>query len=165
MLPFNTLLHVEPVKNELSECRGCLDLLKNEMAEAHLLASAMLGQLMYKWAYAVKARQNAGHPHYESIRRSIDFMHKNLASTCTIAALAKISGLGERRFRQVFQEITGMQPKRYLDEIRMDLAEELLTKTSMKLLEISDRLGYSSAYHFSRAFKKHCGVSPSVYRQ
>ena len=48
---------------------------------------------------------------------------------------------------------------------RMQLATRLLAEHSMKLRAIADAVGYASEAAFSRAFKKHTGLSPQAWRQ
>ncbi|MDX1799642.1 MAG: AraC family transcriptional regulator [Marinobacter sp.] len=51
-----------------------------------------------------------------------------------------------------------------VDEVRLERARALLTRTSMNLGQIADALGYADAANFTRAFKRWTGVSPSHYR-
>ena len=48
-------------------------------------------------------------------------------------------------------------------EERMKLAEHYLKNSNLKLSDISDLLGYQEISHFSKAFKRWFGISPSHY--
>lgn len=53
-----------------------------------------------------------------------------------------------------------------IDEMRMKKAEELLTNTSLSVLEISEKAGYSTPRYFSTRFKSlHDGLTPLRFRQ
>ncbi len=52
----------------------------------------------------------------------------------------------------------------YVIKLRIEKAKELLTYRDENVSEVAYRLGYSSAAHFSRQFKKLVGVSPSKYQ-
>lgn len=52
----------------------------------------------------------------------------------------------------------------YLIRLRIEKAKELLTYKDNNVSEVAYNLGYASAAHFSRQFKKMVGVSPSVYQ-
>jgi len=54
---------------------------------------------------------------------------------------------------------------RKLTELRMEQAKTLMSVSDMKLEEIAGRLGYANMFAFSVAFKRHSGISPSVWRQ
>ena len=43
-------------------------------------------------------------------------------------------------------------------------SKKLLKETNLKIYEISDRLGFESAFYFSKVFKKNTGMSPKDYR-
>lgn len=47
---------------------------------------------------------------------------------------------------------------------RIRLARDYLTHTDMRVSEIAAQCGYNSAEHFSRQFRKLCGVAPGAYR-
>ena len=50
------------------------------------------------------------------------------------------------------------------DELRRDAAIEFLLHTQLPLLEIANRVGFSEASTFHRAFKQWTGVAPGEYR-
>ncbi len=52
----------------------------------------------------------------------------------------------------------------YLISLRVEKAKELLSYNDRNVSEVAYLLGYASAAHFSRQFKKKVGVSPSSYQ-
>ena len=52
-----------------------------------------------------------------------------------------------------------------IEQLRMQLASELLKHSSAGVEEIASRCGYKDPFTFSRAFKRVMGHSPSVHRQ
>lgn len=63
---------------------------------------------------------------------------------------------------KIFKTVTGDTPIRYLINVRLDKAKELLkTHPEMSVHEIAEMVGYDDAYHFSKLFKKRFGSSPS----
>ena len=53
-----------------------------------------------------------------------------------------------------------------IEERRMERAEDLLKNSVMSVLEISEKVGYSTPRYFSTRFKqRHNGVTPLKYRQ
>lgn len=73
-------------------------------------------------------------------------------------------GIGYSRFRKIFKEYTGLSPAKYILEIRMAKAKELLTNTSMQIQEIAWKLSFENADYFTTAFKRVCGINPNEYR-
>ena len=51
----------------------------------------------------------------------------------------------------------------YVNHAKIEYAKEMLDEGTLKIYEISDKLGYESAFYFSRVFKKVEGVSPRDY--
>ena len=63
---------------------------------------------------------------------------------------------------KTFKKNYGISPSNYLLSKKMDFAVQLL-KEKRSVNYISDKLGYSTPYNFSRAFKTHFGISPAKY--
>ena len=162
--PLNTLMQVESVENEAYDCMKCLELLRKNDIGSGYLASATLGILLYKWMLYYENNFNTN-PYQKAVHKVISYIKTNIDKNLTVKALAEITGFCERRFRQVFINITGVQPKKYIESLRMDMAEELLKNTSFSVGEISYKLGYSSQFHFCNAFRKAHGISPTEYRK
>ena len=66
---------------------------------------------------------------------------------------------------KLFRKETGMSVSEYLLKQRIQLANELLTKTDMPIGEIAAKVGFGSFYYFSRLFKKVMNMNPQEYRK
>ncbi|MNU06934.1 HTH-type transcriptional activator Btr [compost metagenome] len=64
----------------------------------------------------------------------------------------------------MFKKYTGISPIDYLIAYRMKEAHRLLTSTCATVKEISEMVGYTDAYYFSRLFKKQFGLAPTQLR-
>ena len=51
----------------------------------------------------------------------------------------------------------------YVNQMKINKAKELLIKENHKVYEVSDKLGFESAFYFSKVFKKITGYSPKEY--
>ncbi|RZF55893.1 AraC family transcriptional regulator [Acinetobacter halotolerans] len=60
--------------------------------------------------------------------------------------------------------VEGITYERLIDDIRKDLAEDLLKTTSLTVEEVANQLGYSEVSAFSRAFKRWKSISPKNFR-
>jgi AraC-like DNA-binding protein len=58
-----------------------------------------------------------------------------------------------------------MSISEYLSRSRIDMAKLILRDSRTPVLEISERLGFSSVSHFNRLFKEIVGVTPTEYRK
>ncbi|MBL8991700.1 MAG: helix-turn-helix transcriptional regulator, partial [Spirochaetia bacterium] len=67
-------------------------------------------------------------------------------------------------FSARFKKQFGISPKQYFLLEKTELAKRYLLESELSVSEISERLGFANAFHFSRLFKKHSGTSPAAFR-
>jgi len=85
----------------------------------------------------------------------------------TVDSLAETASMSRSAFAEHFSEAFGRPPMGFVNQMRMQLAKRLLQQqgSTLSVDEIATRVGFSSRSHFSRAFKKHYGVSPAEYKE
>jgi AraC-like DNA-binding protein len=91
-------------------------------------------------------------------------MINNDYMTLTPEEVASKLCLSYSSFRKTFKEYTGFSPARYIKEVRMSRAKEMLTNTSLSIKEIAFNLGYNNHDYFFTAFKRMTGQTPAEYR-
>ncbi len=101
----------------------------------------------------------------ERIIKSIDFMKAHLREPLNVATLAAVVSLSRSHYTTLFKRVTGYAPLNYLNHLRMHRAVELLNTTDWPIKHISDYLGFSDQFYFSRAFNKMHNHSPSEHRR
>lgn len=69
-----------------------------------------------------------------------------------------------RRTLQRRLAVEGCSFQELLSEVRMDYAATLLRRESMRITDVSVALGFEHASHFTRAFQRHMGMTPSSFR-
>ncbi|MEU9890999.1 GlxA family transcriptional regulator [Sphaerisporangium sp. NPDC051011] len=89
----------------------------------------------------------------------------NLASDLSVPAIAQRAGLSTRQFARAFAEQVGMTPGRYVDLIRLEAAQRMLTDTRDGVIRIARRCGYGTPEAMRRAFMREVGLSPTEYRR
>ena len=104
-------------------------------------------------------------PFDRAIARAIELMKEKLEQPLRIAALARAVGVSRAAFARRFVQATGLSPLRFLHTLRLERAAQLLVETDLSLSTIADQVGYTSEFAFSRAFKRHRGLPPSVFRK
>ncbi len=80
------------------------------------------------------------------------------------ALLAHASGLPLRSFQRALT-LAGLNFSDLVDQVRFEMATEMMSDPSVRLIDISLELGYSEAPNFTRAFRRWTGQSPVLYRQ
>ena len=99
---------------------------------------------------------------YACILTGIELLEEN--SELSISEIAKITGVSVCYFRRLFTEYSGESPIEFKQRHRIEKAKQLLlSDEDYSIGEISAILGFSDIYHFSKTFKKFCGVSPTKF--
>jgi AraC-like DNA-binding protein len=78
--------------------------------------------------------------------------------------VASSIGLSPRTLQRLLGR-QGLSFSMLVDDVRLATARHLLDETECRLSEIALRLGYSDAAHFTRAFRRWTGVTPSEHRR
>lgn len=101
----------------------------------------------------------------ERLSPAVSYIAKNYNINTTNDTLAGLTGLSTVYFRKLFTEVFGVSPIFYIHELRIKKAKEMLRSDFGSITDIAESLGYLNIYDFSRAFKKHVGMSPSQYEK
>lgn len=79
--------------------------------------------------------------------------------------LCSLMGISRAALYNKMKAITGTGTKEYITKIRIDKAKEMIEEGKLSLGDIGEKTGFSSASHFSTAFKGHTGMTPRQYKQ
>lgn len=82
----------------------------------------------------------------------------------TLEKLAELVYMNPDYLSKFFKKHAGMLFSEYLTKVRMEKAAQFLGDIRYKVYEISDLVGYSNSFNFSRAFKQYYKMSPREYR-
>lgn len=94
----------------------------------------------------------------------VNFIEDNFTdANLSINSIATEFSLSESYFSQFFKEQTGEYFSNYLENLRINLACELIKEGSLSIDSIALKTGYNSSNSFRRAFKRVTGTSPSQY--
>lgn len=99
----------------------------------------------------------------DSIDKAVKFIKNNYSKRLTVSELAQIAGYSQSYFNSEFVRLVGKSPIRYLNEIRIERAKELLRTKLFSINEIAEDCGFENVYYFSNVFKKYTGISPSKF--
>lgn len=91
-------------------------------------------------------------------------VHENI-NTITPEQLADTICMSYSKFRKIFREYTGFAPSQYIQQVKINMAKEMLTHTSKQIKEIALDLGYDNKDYFFTIFKKVTGFTPVSYRK
>ncbi len=146
-----------------------LEQLLKSMGRVHtysnqVAASGALSQLLSFIQYRMQAIEPRSRTADENLDKIIDFMHHSINRKLSLKQFATIANMSPNHFGALFLKRFNSTPIDYFNRLKIQRASELLTTTNHSIGEISEKLGYSDTFYFSRLFKKVMGVSPRGYR-
>ena len=124
-----------------------------------------LSAIMERLLVAVAREIDRDSAEMTTLSKSIGYIVSNYSSDIMIPELAKMEHLSTSRYNYLFKLLTGMSPKKYILQLRMSSAAELIRSTDLPLKQIGLMCGYADAYFFSKTFKAFFGVSPREYKK
>lgn len=95
----------------------------------------------------------------------VEFMERNYMFNMPIEKFAYLTGRSLTTFKRDFKKAFITTPQKWLTAKRLELAHYQLSKNGRKPVDIFYEVGFENFSHFSYAFKKHFGHSPTELRQ
>lgn len=104
----------------------------------------------------------AGAP--QSLVDGVALMEANIEEPLTTHELAEHLGVSRRQLERLFKKHLSAVPSRYYMGLRLKRARRLLRESDRPAGEIALQTGFSSAAHFSTAYRNHFGLTPREER-
>jgi AraC-like DNA-binding protein len=98
------------------------------------------------------------------VGRALAAIHRQPERPWTLQTLARSSGTSRSVLDERFHRLLGCAPMQYLTSWRLQLAARKLRTSADSVAQIADSVGYGAIASFSRAFKRHVGLSPQAWR-
>ncbi|HBG27081.1 MAG TPA: hypothetical protein DDX75_08315 [Phycisphaerales bacterium] len=108
-----------------------------------------------------ESKQVASLNTYSRCKKYID---ENFSQIFLPSQVADKCGINIRYMSRLFKKHAGITPQSYIMRLKLNKAANLLLISNLSAKAISDQLGFTDQYHFSRTFKKFHGLSPLFYR-
>lgn len=125
------------------------------------LLSLQLEELKADCPHLAKVRPDNAKKMYEVK----NFIISHLFENHTLGELAQRVGTNEYTLKKEFKQLFGKTVFGFWAEVKMEEAQKLLSETYMEIKEISEYVGYKNPQHFSTAFKRTYGITPSQFRK
>ena len=102
--------------------------------------------------------------HKLKIAPAMDMIHSDfLIRDFSLSELAAICKMGESYFQKLFKEIHGISPKKYIIQLKINHACDLLRLERYTVTQIAELCNFSDVYFFSRQFKEYMGITPTQF--
>ncbi|WP_245305014.1 helix-turn-helix domain-containing protein [Rhizobium leucaenae] len=100
----------------------------------------------------------------KSARRVQEYLREHFTEKVHVAELAAVAGISPNHFIVRFAKTFGMPPHRYLINLRLDMAEQLLAEGELSIAQIAYMTGFSDQSHLATTMKRYRGKTPTELR-
>ena len=159
----------EPFVFELNNTEHYLELFKSSQKRWSKRDTGYVMKVksdLYDIIYRMKREYSNLHTKgaYGKIKPAIDYIHSNyLTETISVSFLAKQCGMSEVYLRSLFMKSFNLSPNKYIKNLKLKRAEELLMSDLYSVSEVCFLSGFSDESFFSREFKKHFNATPGEF--
>lgn len=101
----------------------------------------------------------------KAINEAVEYITRNFSLPITLEDVAQQVGLSPTYFSKKFHLTTGSTFKKYLNEIRILQARQMLLTTDDSITKIALSCGFNSSNYFKDIFRRRMGISPRTYRK
>lgn len=98
-------------------------------------------------------------------RRAKELMSSQMDKGLSIARIARECSLSRSHFSRAFKKNTGLSPRDWFLQMRLDKAKGLLADSLLSISQISLDCGFADQSHFTRVFTRVVGMTPFNWRR
>lgn len=159
-------------RQRFTECDGVGVLSKNavtNMKYHFVITTAMITRLCkqngMEMDYTEKMRRYFRDNTYSKhINASKEYIYSHIKERITIEDLADSLGVSASYLSRLFKKETGISVSAYIRRQKIEMAKNLLQYSDYPIIEIANRLSFSSQSHFIQQFREVTGMTPGKYR-
>ena len=98
-----------------------------------------------------------------TLTRILGYINENYTAPITLSELSKQFGLSKQHISRLFRQWLNTTVTKYINDLKLTHAPELLCHTTLNISEISNYLGFSSSCYFTKLFHQKYYISPTAY--
>jgi transcriptional regulator GlxA family with amidase domain len=91
------------------------------------------------------------------------WMEAHLDEDLGVERLAALENMSPRHFARIFLAKTGMSPGKYVEQLRLDRARELIESGEEHMQTVAATAGFCNEERLRRTFQRRLGITPSLY--
>lgn len=99
-----------------------------------------------------------------TFEKIVRYLESHLSSAINRDHAAHYFNVHPLTLDRICKQAHGQTLRQVHENMRISLAQSLLSNKHARIQEIAARIGYEDPFHFSRVFKKHCGISPKQFQ-
>ena len=101
----------------------------------------------------------------QCVQKAVEFINNNLNHKLDLNIVAKHTYVSKSTLTNKFKSELKITAQEYILRQKMLKAVQLLKSSNISISEISERLGFSDQFYFSKCFKNKFGLAPREYRK
>ena len=101
----------------------------------------------------------------ERIKVMLQYIREHYAEELTLAKIAQSAAVSENECLRCFRDMIGSTPIRYVRQVRIQRAAELLLSTDRKISDIGMECGFQEMSYFAKTFRELKGCTPGAFRR
>jgi AraC-like DNA-binding protein len=144
---------------------ACIDDVAARSVLAPLIVREIVFHLLRTDAAAVLRPAAANVGEHIRIRQAIAYIEQRAAQRLSVQSIARHVAMSPSHFAHRFREIASTSPMQYQKHVRLERARVLLVADGQSPAQVARSVGYASASHFTRDFKRQFGLPPTDYRR
>ena len=109
-------------------------------------------------------RYNHANTNSKHINTCKEYIYAHIKERITIEDLADALGVSASYLSRLFKKEMGVSVSAYIRNRKIDMAKNLLRFSDASMIEIANRLAFSSQSHFIQQFREVVGMTPKRYR-
>ena len=165
------------LKNQVFRCdwicklEGLFEMLCRDRTDSIDISQYLKGSFHVLMSFHTKAYENSielSTPKRlvkEHIASAVKYINDNYCHKISVGDVAAECFVSPHYLSNIFKREMGFSPQKYILDVRIKRAKELLLLEHLSITDIANSVGYSDVLAFSKIFKKVEGVSPRGYRE
>lgn len=97
------------------------------------------------------------------MKNALTYINSSFCEICSIDQVADAIHLHPNYVSSLFKKETGMSFTRYINNLRVERAKDLLCGHEMSVEEVAETTGFNTMRYFYKVFKESTGISPGKY--
>ena len=134
----------------------------SEDPTGHILIKGVLWELAS--AFGSQLCISSGGSYSEVVSSAMGFIRKNLSAQLTVKSVCEAVFCAPAKLTALFRKEIGVTVGRYIEDLVMQEARELLLSSDKTVGSISQELGFCDQFYFTRRFSARYGLTPKDYR-
>lgn len=130
-----------------------------------LTMKEMMVRLMQTQAKTLFTKNYSEFSSHNPMAAVVEYISNHLNEKVSMNQLAKVAYMSRAKFFNKFKEIFGETPARFISNLRIKKAKELLQYPNISISEVAYQSGFENISHFTSAFKKEVGSTPSAFKK